>query len=75
MEELTNRFLEAAPFVAGVVVAYMVFRSIWGKAPRDEWGRESEPTPRRLEIAREVLWLALAAILLYELLAWGVSMM
>jgi hypothetical protein len=75
MEELTNRFLEAAPFVTGVVVAYMVFRSICGKARTDEWGRESEPTSRRLEIAREVLWLALATILLYELLAWGLSMM
>ena len=40
IEQLTNRILEAIPFVVGVVVLYLMWRWIWGKPELDQWGRE-----------------------------------
>jgi len=74
IEELTNRLLEAIPFVVGVVVLYLTWRWIWGKPEIDEWGRETEMNPRRQEIARSLLWFALTAIFLYELVSWLISL-
>lgn len=75
IEQLTNRILEAIPFVVGVVVLYLTWRWIWGKPETDEWGREAETNPRRHEIARGLLWFALTAILLFEIVTWLVSSM
>jgi polyferredoxin len=75
IEGLTNRILEALPFVVGVVVLYLIWRWIWGKAEIDEWGRETETNPRRHEIARGLLWFALAAILLFEIVRWLIYLM
>ena len=75
IEGLTNRILEALPFVVGVVVLYLMWRWIWGKPELDQWGRETETNPRRHEIARSLLWFALTAILLYELVSWLISSM